>query len=253
MKLVLVDADFIPYTVCHVKKDNPEKTLEECKQLSDEYFNSLMIATEATHYIACFTVGKCFRYDIYPEYKANRKKLVPIKWCREVKDYLIDRYNGWWNNYDIKNTHEADDLIGIARSKYSDAIVISPDKDLLYNLPGINYNPKNGKFIRCTEDFADLNFWTSMITGDAADNIKGVPGKGEKFAEKLFLNIDDKESLRNIVFEEYINYFEEVTGIEEFYKNYKCLYIVRKGEVNIPEPIEYQVIVNEFKKKVDFR
>lgn len=60
---------------------------------------------------------------------------------------------------------------------------------------------------------------------DSADNIKCLPGKGPAFAEKLFLNIDDVESYRNLVLQEYINKFGEEVGIEEFYKNYKCLKI----------------------------
>jgi hypothetical protein len=69
-----------------------------------------------------------------------------------------------------------------------------------------------------------------MITGDTADNIKGIVGKGISFADKLLLNINDEANIRNLVFEEYINHYGEYKGIELFYKNYKLLKIIEKDD-----------------------
>ena len=64
-----------------------------------------------------------------------------------------------------------------------------------------------------------------MIVGDSADNIKGLEGKGKAFADKLLLNVDDAESMRTLVFEEYINQYGEYHGVSKFYQNYICLKI----------------------------
>ena len=76
-----------------------------------------------------------------------------------------------------------------------------------------------------------------MIIGDSTDNIKGLEGKGKAFADKLLINIDDEESLRTTVFEEYINQYGEYKGIEKFYQNYKCLKIMDGEYFGDEEPI----------------
>ena len=77
-----------------------------------------------------------------------------------------------------------------------------------------------------------------MITG-THNNTKGLPGKGPVFADKLFLNIDDVESYRNLVLNEYITKFGEENGINEFYVNYKCLKIKDSYEgIEFLEPIK---------------
>lgn len=219
----LIDADFIPYIVCYNKVGEPEKTLEEAISSANSYLQGLINSTNIDEFHLYFTIGKNFRYNIYPEYKTNRKNNEKPPFFNEVRDYLIKEYNGI-HGYNL----EADDLLVIYKNKYiatrESYVVISTDKDIT-NLFGCNYDIKNNMINLVTQDFADRYFWKSMITGDTADNIKAIPGKGPAFAEKLFLNIDDVESYRNLVLQEYINKFGEELGIDEFYKNYKCLKI----------------------------
>lgn len=219
----LIDADSIPYVVCYNKIGEPEKTLEDAIKQANSYLQGLINGSGINEFHLFFTTGRNFRYDVYPEYKANRKFNEKPPFFNEVRDYLIKEYDGI-HGYNL----EADDLLVIYKNMYiakqNMYVVISADKDIT-NLFGCNYDIKNDVINLVTQDYADRYFWKSMITGDTADNIKALPGKGPAFAEKLFLNIDDIESYRNLVLQEYINKFGEEVGIDEFYKNYKCLKI----------------------------
>lgn len=226
--IALIDADHIPYIVCHNKIDEPEKTLTECIDGANSYLQGLVNGCKADEFYLFFTIGKNFRYDIYPEYKANRKNLEKPAYFYDVRDYLVNEYQG------ISFVGlEADDLLCIYKKKYVDEskpyIVVSTDKDI-NNLEGMNYDIKNDVIRIVDSEFAEQYFWTSLVTGDTADNIKGIPGKGPAFAKKLWEQCKDSGESLNLfkakVISEYLNYFGELKGVEEFYKNYKCLKII---------------------------
>lgn len=240
MRLGIVDSDFMCYISCHNKKQEDgsiiEKSLEQVYQDIDSYINTLFLDLNLTHYLGCLTIGKGFRYKIYPEYKANRKDKIPMPFLKEAKQYMIDKWK-----FTYHNELEADDLCNIYYFYYQEVDEIyrmSTDKDIL-NLSGSNYDCKNKKVINISCEQAEKYLWTSMITGDNVDNIKGIPGKGIKYSEKLF-NIKTRYEATTLI--EYVNYFGEYKGIEEFYKNYKCLYILDRYEgLEIPEPIEFKL------------
>ena len=223
-RIALIDADFIPYYVCYNKRDENdvvvEKTFDDCKLLVDSFIETMLKSTKATHFLLAFTVGKCFRYNVNPLYKAQRKH-EPIPFLKETKEYLIDKYKGLHNPY-----YEADDIVvSIKKNIYkNESFIISPDKDIL-NLEGTHWNPKKNEWVVTTKDKADRYFWGSVIIGDSADNIKGIPKKGEKYVEKIFGEITQSNSLSVLVYLEYLNHFGEKEGIEELYKNYMCLKI----------------------------
>lgn len=242
MRIALIDADFIPYICCHVKEKEHElypagKPFWQICNDIDSYIVNLLNEVSANHYIGAITKGKCFRYDIYPEYKANRKDKTPMPFIKLAKDYMMEQ----WKFISYPDL-EADDIVNIIKSYYGNELsfIISPDKDLLA-LEGVNYNPNKKEWKTVEKPEALHKFWTSVITGDTADNIKGIPGKGPAYVKK----ISEKEPLfaYNVLCE-YINHFGEHIGIEEFYKNYKCLKILEKYEgFDVPEPIEFKPIL----------
>lgn len=237
----LIDADHIPYIICHNKKDEPEKTLEECIQGADSYLSGLINGSKILEFHLFFTIGKNFRYDVYPEYKANRIKSEKPAFFNETRQYLIDTYKGIYG-YEL----EADDLLCIYKKKYIDEskpyIVISTDKDI-NNLEGINYDIKNDVVRIVDSEFAEQYFWGSIITGDTADNIKGIPGKGPAFVKKIWEENSDITVFKSKVIYEYLKYFGEEKGIDEFYKNYKCLKIKNMHEgVEFLEPINVEEV-----------
>lgn len=87
---------------------------------------------------------------------------------------------------------------------------------------------------------------------DAADNIKGIPGCGPKCFEKLAPPLEDNSNLAGKVLDKYIEKMGEEKGIEEFYKNYKCLKLMTKDSkgVNYVIPEFTEIDYEKLQKKV---
>ena len=231
--IALIDADSIVF-IAHWDSDNKtyDKPLEVIKQSIDSLISSILINTKASKYLGYVGYTKAqFRYDAYPEYKANRKDREPLPFYKEAKQHMVDH----WGFIPLHGI-EADDVVNMLKIKLDNSFICAIDKDLL-QLEGTHYNYKTNEWVTTSEQEADLYFWESMIIGDSVDNIKGLEGKGKAFATKLLANIDDVESLRNTVFEEYINQYGEYKGIEKFYQNYKCLKIMDGEYFGEEEPI----------------
>jgi 5'-3' exonuclease len=220
-RVAVIDADSICF-IAHWDSDNKtfDKSLEDILKSTDQIISNILITIGVSKYIGFVGFGKCTeRNAVYPEYKANRKDREPLKYLKDVKNHMIDKWK-----FIALHGIEADDMVNSVRVKVDGSIICAIDKDLLM-LEGTHYNYKKNEWVTVTEEEADLYFWKSMIIGDSADNIKGLEGKGKSFADKLLLNIDDVESMRNIVFQEYINQYGEYHGISKFYQNYVCLKI----------------------------
>lgn len=150
-----------------------------------------------------------FRNKIYPEYKAQRP-LTP-----EGIKTGVPRIKAILDAMGIKQVevpeYEADDVIGTlakqARRKGYDVYMITPDKDYNQLLEdGIFiYKPQKGKTaeIVSAESFCNatgldnpLQFVDILaLWGDAADNVKGIPGIGEKTAYKLIAQFKSAENI----------------------------------------------------------
>lgn len=246
-KIALIDADSLIYISCY-NKDNNLKTLEECKNTADEFIKNILDATKTSKFLLFLTIGKGFRYKVYTEYKANRKDLKPLAHYVEVRQYLIDKYKAY-NHPEL----EADDLCLIYSKKLPNSFISSPDKDVLM-LEGRHYNYKKHKWVEVNKKDSIKYFWTSCICGDVIDNIKGIPNKGEKYAEKIFddyfRNVLADKWYRDKTFDAYINNFGEKEGIKQFYQNYSCLKIVDEWP-DIPDlsAIDYNKIINEYQEE----
>ena len=152
-----------------------------------------------TH-IACVfdTPEPTFRHELYPEYKANRDAMpedlrpqIPmIRQLVEALSIPIVELHGY----------EADDVMGtLARESAAmglSAVIVSPDKDLLQLVDdGLHIqvlNTKDGEVWHDREGVkARMGVWPDQVVdflslvGDASDNVKGVPGIGEKGAALL--------------------------------------------------------------------
>lgn len=244
--LLLLDADHVMYIVCPNKKlynqdGSPKldsegnhvtenKTKEECISMADNYIKNVIKATKADYYIGALTVKKCFRYDINPDYKANRKNLEKPPHFDAVKEHLITKWKFEWFE-----GLEADDIILSARNHYRGdyrTIIATTDKDLL-TLEGVHYDPKKLQWVTSTKQGEEKFFWSSMMVGDKADGIIGIPGIGPVKAV-VYLEKKGKKHAPSAVLSKYITYFGEIKGIEEFYKNYKCLKMVDDTKEKFP-------------------
>lgn len=256
--LALIDGDHILYIVCAnkvlrysdgaPKKDSEgntlyeQKTLEETLKLCDLFMYNILTAVGANKYIGTLTLTKNFRYQVNPEYKANRKNRERPPFFDEVTTHLKTKYK-----FIYRENFEADDVVVSLKNFYKDnydCTIVTTDKDLLM-LPGTHYNSKKVEFVTTNNDQAYDYFWYSMIVGDPADNIKGIPGMGDVKAS-AFMNKISRQDLPKEILALYIARFGESKGIAEYYMNYKCLRIIEDisslglDETSVPSVVEYE-------------
>jgi 5'-3' exonuclease len=160
-----------------------------------------------THVIVAFdeSLTSSFRNAIYPAYKAHRE-LPPAELLRQF-DYCkrVAAALGFCVLTDLQ--FEADDLIGSAvvrvRAEGFRAVIVSADKDF-------------GQLIGAGDeqwDFSRNERWDAAgvkrrlgvrpdqvadflaLTGDAVDNIPGVPGIGAKTAASLLAHFDSLDAM----------------------------------------------------------
>ncbi len=239
-KVLLIDGDWILYmaSVSIKSKDTGEyidKSLGQVVLSAEMLLEDIVRNTGCNVYYAYLGGYNNFRKAIYPDYKANRKNYIKPKFFDTLKSILINQFG-----FIQVDGMEADDAINIHRHlpdlSYN-TIIVSPDKDML-KLEGHHYDPKHRVFVNTGEEEALLYFWTSMITGDAADNIKGIPGKGAAYA-KLNLSIGASIPLEAQVLGLYIKNLGEYIGIQEFYKNYMCLKLQHFNQNFVIKPPSY--------------
>ncbi len=150
--------------------------------------------------------GKTFRSEMATDYKANRAPMPPdlaeqIPWVHEACEALgvpILTYERF----------EADDVIGTLAKQAIDrgfeVAIVTGDKDFFQLVhDGLQvYNPKEEgtwfdeegvreKFGVAPNQVVDV----LALMGDSIDNIKGVPGIGEKGARDLIATYGDLETL----------------------------------------------------------
>lgn len=249
MKIAIIDLDSVAYSIGHpnkvldakgepLRENNKfvyvDKTEDELRNSAHYWMNLILSKTESTHYIAYIkginTIAS--RKNVASTYKNNRNIEQP-KWWSFVKDYLISEFKA----ISVDNI-EVDDAVNITRLQVPDSFICAMDKDLL-GLEGNHYNWRKEEWIYTTKAEAEHKFWSDMICGQSGDGIKGLPGKGEKFAEKVLNGSKHLEYIYEcVILSEYITHFGEYIGIKEFYKNYIQLKILDVYDgFNIPEPI----------------
>jgi 5'-3' exonuclease len=206
----LIDADIVAYRVaCTCQEDDAQDFV--FARLED-LVDSILVNTEATEYRLFLTGKDNFRYTVYPEYKAHRPKEKPF-WLEAARQYLIATFNA-----EVIDGQEADDAMGIYQTE--DTIICSIDKDLLM-IPGRHYNFVKDEFITVTEESGIRHFYIQCLTGDRADNIKGIEKIGPKKAEKLLAGCITEKEMFDAVRNAYSN-------DEEFIMNARVLWIRRK-------------------------
>ena len=161
-----------------------------------------------------------FRNAIYPAYKANRDPAPEelkrqFEWCRKVCRAL-----GFTVLADER--YEADDLIGSAlhamRRQGLRGVVLSGDKDLAQLLDGEDEQWDYARNERWNVHGVKARYGVHAhqvadylgLTGDAIDNIPGVPGIGAKTAASLLEHFGSLDALLERVAE--VPYLRSVRG-----------------------------------------
>jgi DNA polymerase I len=214
-KLFVIDVMPLLYRGHFVFLKNPRMTTDGVNTSSFFVFASALMQLldeySPTHVALAFdSRTKTFRHEMYPEYKAKREKLpediaAGINMALELAEALRIaslRIDGF----------EADDIMGtLARCAAEagwEAWLSTPDKDIAQLVaPGVYlHRPgKGGAPSEVLDEAAVCSKWgvdsvERMIdflgmAGDASDNIPGIPGVGEKTAQKLLAQYGSLEEV----------------------------------------------------------
>ncbi len=194
-KKIIIDADYLIFEVAegkYIKQNTFDNEKVKLKPFKDRF---KMLVKDIEDEVSVALLGKFkikgkvklsfsdpnnnFRYDIYPEYKGNRKRGERSELFYRVRKWALKKY-GYVEDI------EADDEVS-HYVQHKGYVGCSFDKDCLKGVPGIWFDVyHNRRHIIKTSivDARNFNFLQTLM-GDPTDNIKGVPRVGEKTAVKL--------------------------------------------------------------------
>ncbi len=219
-----IDGDLLVYSGC--AKFEEEETFDPLERYLDKYIDDLTSRLHLDDWVIFVTGGDNFRKEIYPEYKAHRKKKEKPKWLTDAYKYLYYKQGA-----KAERTYEADDLLGIALTDDPDGLLMSYDKDL-DQIPGWHYNWYRDEMYYIGQGEAEWFLARQALAGDMTDNIPGIKGIGPKKAEAI---LGDPAPF-SVYLERVVEaYYEKGYEFADFAKYYKCLKILRTPEQEWPE------------------
>jgi len=208
--LALIDADIITYRNGYAaQKGSVPDPFEDVMRTIDYTIGHILAATDATDQRLFLTGDNNFREDVATvrPYKGNRSKEKPY-YYNDIREFLVMDWGA-----EVVDGQEADDALGIVQwtdlwSSGVDATtcICTIDKDLNC-IPGFHYNWVKEKYYWVNEHEANSFFYHQLLTGDTTDNIVGIPGVGQKTAEKILDGCTTREEyLRQIGLQYAIHY-----------------------------------------------
>lgn len=181
MTTALIDGDILCYRIGFATEDEDEGTaINTMATFIEDLLLFDLLDYEETE---IFLTGDTnFRHDVAvtAPYKGNRKDVRKPKHLPLLRDYLVKAWGAT-----ISDGQEADDEIAIRATELgSECIIVSIDKDFM-QVPGWHYNFIKREKKSVTEEEGLRFFYKQILTGDNADNIKGIKGVGPVRAEKM--------------------------------------------------------------------
>lgn len=209
-RVYLIDASLYIFRAWHSMPDDfvdPSGRPTNAVYGFGRFLCDLLEQTGTRHLALAFdeSLSSSFRNEISPDYKANRDPapdvlLRQFDWCQQLGQALGVMV---WSS----PRYEADDLIATLASRCQQAgrpvCVVSGDKDLAQVLQKNDWwwdyprrDPLDPQGVRdhfgvYPEQIADY----LALTGDAVDNIAGVPGVGPKTAARLLNHFGNLDAL----------------------------------------------------------
>ena len=238
-KVALIDADTLAYTVCLNTEvvievlNEAFYTSEEWQEILDNpgYVSEESIIYESSPVLALakakekidrildktgcqeaelhFTSGRNnFRYQLSPNYKANRTGRIPAG-LAELKQNLLTMYKG-----EIHTKIEADDaVVYLAKTRPDKYILCAVDKDVLNSLVGMHLNyyesvihSKEMSLVVIDSETARIWPYLQTLMGDKTDNILGLKGIGPAKANKILYGCDTELKLWKAVVKAYASH-----------------------------------------------
>ena len=137
-----------------------------------------------------------FRFEIYPEYKANRKNAHKPAHYKALRNYAVKHMGAV-----VCDNIEADDEINIRANELTaqgkDWCVVTVDKDL-NQIPGLHYDWRKKKLFDVTVEEARLCLYMQVLQGDSVDNISGCPQIGPAKAAKALKHAEDDAEMLEV-------------------------------------------------------
>jgi DNA polymerase-1 len=168
--------------------------LDEEKAWSDivERLLEIQGLTNTKDYELHLTSGKGFRAKVDPMYKGNRAKLRYPTGLQIMKDKAVKELGAI-----IHTEFESDDIVVAKKMKWPNKYIMSsPDKDVLYSVPGKHFNYYRSVQYNIEPKWVEVDAETALkfqyyqcLMGDSTDNIKGCPGIGKKRAEEALRDL----------------------------------------------------------------
>jgi DNA polymerase I len=254
-RLLLVDGNALVHRAFHAL---PPLTVKETGEIVNAVFgfSSMLIKAindlKPSHAAVAFDrKAPTFRHQLYDQYKAHRPAMP------EELSSQLGRVREVVRSFRIPifeiDGFEADDILGAlseqASDKGLDTVILTGDADMMqlvsdrikvfYPRPGGSFSDAvlfdaeavKTRFGVSPEQIADLK----ALKGDTSDNIPGVPGVGEKTAQKLIQQFNNVENL--------LNHLEEVepeklrerlkTNLEELKRSHVLATIMRSTPVTL--------------------
>lgn len=203
VKTLLVDGDIIAYRAAFSVGDlgYPWEVEAKVDDLMEYVIGETLVFSSGSDYTTYLTGKNNFRHDIAvtAEYKGNRKASTKPALLPDARRYLVENYRG-----KVANGQEADDAIAIeaTRNDPETTVVASVDKDML-QIPCWHFNFVTGKWTFVDEESGRKSFYKQILTGDAADNIKGIFRVGPVKADKILEGITGEKALYEAVVKAY--------------------------------------------------
>lgn len=140
--------------------------------------------------ILCMDSGDYWRKDIFPYYKANRRKSSQFDWITidTAKKQLTEEFSQVlpYRTLQVEKC-EADDIIGTIASKFKEMsiLILSADKDFKQLQRGnlLQYDPIHKNWVRT--DRADLFLKEHIMRGDPGDGIPNFLSPDDSFVSKI--------------------------------------------------------------------
>ena len=174
------------------------EAIVHCAYLID----SILENTESSNYKLFLTGKDNFRDKIATTvpYKGNREGRKP-KLYSEIREHLVMHKGAI-----VINGMEADDAMSLNQT--DSTVICSIDKDLDM-VPGEHYNFVKETGYMISEHEGMHNFFIQVLTGDATDNIQGIPKVGSIKAQRILAGCQTEEEYIQAVTAAYVEYFED--------------------------------------------
>lgn len=214
--IALLDSDILCYRVGFATDEETENTAIETMAVFLEDLIMFDLVDCDGHEL--FLTGKNnFRHEIAvtAPYKGNRKDAKKPKHLPLLREYLQMAWGAT-----VSEGEEADDVIAIRATELGDdSIIVSTDKDF-NQVPGWHYN-----FVKKVKSYVTPEeglrfFYKQILTGDAADNIKGLFRVGDVKATKMLADYKTELELYQCCV--------EALGKERVLENARLLWLRRK-------------------------